>query len=102
MNCLNLVEAHHAANLLCSAGIRAEVRNTFLAGAVGDIPFMEAGPQVWIDDRQDFEIAHTILAESMQAGSGPDWHCESCGETIEAQFAQCWHCGAMKPFSRGA
>ncbi|MGL1833958.1 putative signal transducing protein [Rhodocyclaceae bacterium SMB388] len=98
MHCLNLVEAHHCANLLRSAGIHAEVRNTFLAGAVGDIPFIEAGPQIWIDDRQDETIARTILTESEQAPRAASWRCERCGETMEGQFAQCWNCGALKPF----
>jgi hypothetical protein len=97
MNCMNLVEAHHYANLLRSAGIRAELRNTFLAGAVGDIPFMEAGPQIWIDDRQDPDLARTIIEESRRAPTQSAWHCAACGEDIEGQFAQCWNCGAMRP-----
>ncbi len=97
MHCMNLVEAHHRANLLRSAGIRAEVRNTYLAGAVGDIPFIEAGPQIWIDDRQSVEIAHTIIEEAGRTPTRSEWRCEACGETIEGQFAQCWNCGAMRP-----
>lgn len=98
LRCLDIFEAQHKANLLRSAGIRAEVRNTFLTGAVGDIPFIEAGPQIWIDPRESTEIAHTIIREAEQALPGPEWVCESCGETIEGQFAQCWNCGAPRPF----
>lgn len=101
MHCMNLVEAHHRANLLRSAGIRAEVRNTYLAGAVGDIPFMEAGPQVWIDDRENTDIARTIIEEAERAPTQASWHCEACGELIEGQFAQCWNCGALRPFEHG-
>lgn len=97
MHCTNLIEAHHCANLLRSAGIRAEIRNAFLAGAVGDIPFIEAGPQVWIDDRQDPDIARTIIEESRRAPTASAWDCAACGEFIEGQFAQCWNCGAMRP-----
>ncbi len=97
MHCMNLVEAHHRANLLHSAGIRAEVRNTYLAGAVGDIPFIEAGPQIWIDDRENEQLARAILDEAGQPTTQSSWHCESCGETIEGQFGQCWNCGAMRP-----
>ena len=98
MRCLDLFEAHHKANLLLSAGIRVEVRNTFLTGAVGDIPFIEAGPQIWIDSRESEETARTILREAGEAPVGPDWVCESCSEPIEGQFAQCWNCGAARPF----
>jgi len=99
MSCMNLVEAHHVANLLQSAGIRIELRNTFLAGAVGDIPFMEAGPQIWIDDRQDEDVARKIIEESRQTSSRANWVCENCGEPGEGQFAQCWNCGAPRPFA---
>lgn len=98
MSCMNLVEAHHVANLLQSAGIRTELRNTFLAGAVGDIPFMEAGPQVWIDERQDEAVARRIMQESQQTSLRAGWMCEHCGEPSEGQFAQCWNCGAPRPF----
>ncbi len=26
--------------------------------------------------------------------TGPDWHCESCGEENPGNFAECWNCGA--------
>lgn len=99
LTCANLVEAHHKANLLIAAGICAEVRNTYLAGAVGDIPFVEAGPQVWVNAGHDAEAALNVLAAAERAAPDPDWVCGECGEAIEGQFAQCWRCGAMRPFA---
>lgn len=99
MSCMNLVEAHHVANLLGSAGIRSELRNTFLAGAVGELPFMDVGPQIWIDERQDEAVARKIVEESRQAPLQAAWVCDSCGEPSEGQFAQCWNCGAPRPFA---
>jgi hypothetical protein len=96
LRCLNSIEAHHRANLLRAAGIRAEVRNTHLAGAVGDIPFIEAGPQVWIDGIESAERAREVLAQADAAPVQPAWRCE-CGECIEGQFAQCWNCGRPAP-----
>lgn len=97
LHCLNVVEAQHCANLLRSAGIAAEVRNTYLAGAVGDIPFIEVGPQVWIDSLQDETLAREVLAQAMAAPTQPAWRCQHCDEAIEGQFAQCWRCGGMRP-----
>lgn len=99
LTCANLVEAQHKANLLIAAGIRAEVRNTYLAGAVGDIPFVEAGPQVWVNAGHDVQAALNVLAAADCIASDPDWVCAECGEPIEGQFAQCWQCGAMRPFA---
>ncbi|MCA3168731.1 MAG: DUF2007 domain-containing protein, partial [Burkholderiales bacterium] len=44
----DLVTAYHWANVLKAAGIQCEVRNTALTGALGDIPFSEASPQIWV------------------------------------------------------
>lgn len=97
MQCLNVVEAYHVANLLRAAGIAAEVRNTYLAGAVGDIPFLDAGPQIWVDDFQDLDTARAALAAARAAPTQEGWWCNACGEPIEGQFAQCWRCGAGRP-----
>lgn len=98
MQCLTLVEAQHGVNLLNSAGIRAEVHNAYLAGAVGEIPFIEAGPQIWIDEREDPIQAQTILDEAEQVAITPSWRCGGCGETVEGQFTSCWNCGVVRPF----
>lgn len=98
MQCLTLVEAQHCVNLLNSAGMRAEVRNAYLAGAVGEIPFIEAGPQVWMDERVDPVRARAILDEARRAVATPAWRCDGCGETVEGQFTSCWKCGEARPF----
>lgn len=97
LSCLSLVEAQHCANVLASAGVHVEVRNTFLGGAVGDIPFLEAGPQVWIEASQDVAYAQQLIAEAAAPLPSPAWRCAACGEESEAQFAQCWRCGALRP-----
>lgn len=94
-----LIEAQHCANLLQSAGIRAEVRNRFLAGALGEIPPTEAWPQVWVPAAQDTAAALECLREASRdlPGQCPAWVCPHCGETIEPQFAACWRCSRPRP-----
>lgn len=84
---------HHAKNLLEAAGIRVLVRNQYLSSAMGELPPAECEAQVWVLDESDFEKANQIL--NAQPASGPDWTC-SCGETLGAQFSQCWRCGAQR------
>ena len=94
-----LIEAQHCANLLECAGIRAEVRNRYLAGAMGEIPPVEAWPQIWVPAIQDSEAAMACLSDASQALSAglPSWRCGCCGESIEPQFAACWQCGQPRP-----
>ena len=93
-----LIEAQHCANLLESAGIRSEVRNRYLAGALGEIPPVEAWPQVWVPEVQDADAAlHCLQEASREWLSGaPPWTCARCGESIEPQFAACWNCGRAR------
>jgi hypothetical protein len=95
--CDHVLQAAHFANALRASGIACEVRNTTLAGAIGDIPWLECAPQVWIHDALDEPRALALLQElSQPPGDAPAWHCAKCDETIEAQFGACWNCGALR------
>jgi hypothetical protein len=92
----SIVEISHLRNILESTGIRCLVRNDRLSGAVGEIPFVECWPELWLLDERDALRAKGVLdAEfARQARPGKNWTCETCGETIEGQFAECWRCAA--------
>ena len=94
--CDHALQAAHFANALGAAGIRCEVRNTTLAGAIGDIPWLECAPQVWIHDALDETRAQQLLRDLALPNNAPAWQCTGCSESIEPQFAACWNCGAMR------
>lgn len=85
------------ADTLRAAGIRCEVRNTALSGALGEIPFLECAPQVWLERDADEPRAQEILKQLRQPMREPSWKCEQCGENSEPQFGSCWQCGATRP-----
>jgi hypothetical protein len=91
---LSLPDVHHARNLLASVGIRAQVKNEMLASAIGQLPFTDCQPEVWVEDDADAERAAKLLADGplRPADKGKGWQCQ-CGEIQEAQFTQCWRCG---------
>lgn len=84
---------HHAKNLLEAAGIRVLVRNQYLSSAMGELPPAECQAELWVLEDADSEKANQILRADPPAG--PDWSC-ACGETLGAQFTQCWRCGARR------
>jgi hypothetical protein len=94
--CDHPLQAAHLANALRAAGIRCEVRNTVLSGAIGDIPWLECAPQIWLADASDEARASALLAELRAPAGGPAWRCAKCGETLEAQFGECWNCGTAR------
>jgi hypothetical protein len=80
--------------LLEHAGIECITRNEQLAGALGDIPFLECEPELWVLHDEDLERAQKILdAHRAPAGTASQWRCSRCGELIEGQFGACWQCG---------
>ena len=83
----------HARNLLEQAGIEVLVRNAILSSAMGELPPAECQAEVWVLNDEDEARAQAVLALEV---TGDDWTCR-CGETLGAQFTQCWRCGAQRP-----
>jgi hypothetical protein len=90
----NLALLHHTRNLLEAEGVETEVRNQYLASAMGELPPAECQPELWVLRDEDAARAEEILRRPQVRG--PDWRC-SCGETLGAQFGQCWNCGSLRP-----
>jgi hypothetical protein len=96
-------EAHLVRGLLEANGIAAEVHGEALFSARGEAPATpETLPTVWVLDDGQVSSAGTVLAEygsskGSVTGSDAAWACPACGERIEFQFTECWHCGASRP-----
>ena len=89
------LDVAHVRNVLTAAGIRAQMRNEYLVGALGDLPLMETWPQLWVED-VDEPRALRAISNVAQAATGPTWNCRCCGEMLEPQFLCCWHCGTER------
>jgi hypothetical protein len=94
----SLWQVAHARNVLIMAGIESEMRNQYLAGALGDLPMFETWPQLWVEDALE-SAALRALAVAAKAPSGEPWTCAQCGEQLEPQFTTCWRCGAAPPIA---
>ena len=89
----SLLQVAHARNVLIAAGIDSELRNQYLAGALGDLPMLETWPQLLVADELE-SAALRALEKAAAAPSGTPWVCAQCGEQLEPQFTSCWRCGA--------
>lgn len=91
---VNLQEAYLLLHRLAHAGIEARVLNEHAVGAVGEIPFLHAYPEVWLEDADDESRARTIVRDFEERRSdGLPWSCPSCGEENPGGFELCWRCG---------
>ncbi len=91
----SLITISHYRNLLASEGIPAFIRNEHLGSIIGEIPFQEVWPELWVRNDLDYDRALQLLDQANLASESPEspWRCGQCGTENEGQFAACWHCG---------
>jgi len=81
--------------LLQGEGVACLLRNDQLCAGLGEIPFTECYPELWVVDDELFPRAKSLLAQFMaREADGANWICPACGEEVEGQFNSCWNCGA--------
>ena len=91
----SLITISHYRNLLASEGIAAEIRNQHLGSIVGEMPFVEVWPELWVRNDLDFDRALQLISDAVgDEAPQASWQCSKCGEDNEGQFAACWNCGS--------
>ena len=92
----NLPDAHIIVGLLGQAGIAARVFNENAQGGVGEIPFVHAWPEVWLEEETDSERALELI-RGFEQGKDTEGQvaCPACGESNPGNFEVCWKCGAQ-------
>lgn len=93
----HLPEAQLIVDLLRRQGMRVHLLNQNASGAMGDIPYGVAGPQVWLEDDHRAPDARRLIAEYHAATAHRlERTCAECGERNPETFEVCWNCG--RPF----
>ena len=92
-----LLDAQLAADVLSSLGIVTHILNANAAGALGEVPFMQAQPEVWVDDDSQASRAREALAGLRNAPLRDEKTCPHCGEMNPGNFLSCWQCGTALP-----
>ena len=81
-------------SLLESHGIRTFLKNEFGSSVVGELPFVEVIPQLFVLEENDVARANELLAEeTAEDAKGEDWNCSKCGSEVDGNFSRCWKCG---------
>ena len=92
----NLPEAYLLRGLLAQAGIDVRIFNENAQGAMGEIPFTQAYPELWLADMGRRDEALAIIA-GYEHNSTVSRDCPCCGEENPQTFELCWHCGKQLP-----
>lgn len=90
----SLVTINHYKNLLESEGIAAFIKNEHLGSIVGEMPFQEVWPQLWVKKDLDYDRAVQLIDSQKITDESPQasWRCRHCGTENEGQFSACWQC----------
>ncbi|NCF63792.1 MAG: DUF2007 domain-containing protein [Gammaproteobacteria bacterium] len=81
-------------SLLDSHGIKTFIRNEYGSSVVGELPFVEVIPQLFVLEEKDLKRAKEILKLDIpQDNTAEDWVCPECGVDVEGNFSRCWKCG---------
>src|SRR5512139_408299 len=91
------LHAQLAAAALSRLGIATHILNASAAGALGEVPFMQAQPEVWVDDDAQEAQAREALAGLHNAPPRDEKFCPHCGEANPGNFLSCWQCGSALP-----
>ena len=92
-----LLDAQLAVDVLSSLGIGAHIFNANAAGALGEVPFLQAQPEIWVEDDAQADRARDALAGLRDAPARDEKRCPHCGETNPGNFLSCWQCGHALP-----
>ena len=90
----DIQEAYLVQGLLNEAGIETRIQNEYAQGGVGEIPFTQAYPEIWLTEESDADKAKEIISlfEGRQRTVG-DHICANCNEGNPDTFETCWRCG---------
>ena len=72
--------------------IESEVRNEYSVGALGDLPFFDAWPELWVADESYFKATKLLGELEQQTSHKPEWFCQKCQELNPGNFEICWNC----------
>ena len=90
----SIITINHYKNILTSEGIPAFIRNEHLGSIIGEMPFQEVWPELWVRNDLDLDRAQQLIDGAIMEESPADpWSCKGCGAENEGQFGACWSCG---------
>ena len=92
----DIIEAQLLNSLLKEQGISSLIKNEGLQSGVGELPFVEMWPEVWIIEPKDWFSATCVLKSLKPPDTFEDWICAHCSLTNPGTFETCWSCRAHR------
>ncbi|HEX7928622.1 MAG TPA: DUF2007 domain-containing protein [bacterium] len=94
------VDAFALYHYLSSHGLPVRLWERPLRSALGDIPFLEAATELYLEDASRLVEAQELIQryrDGKDGVRGAVWTCRGCGESHDPEFGACWKCGRERP-----
>ncbi len=91
----DIIEARLLQAFLRSQGVDTVIKNESLQTGLGELPFVESWPEVWLIQARDWDKAHQLLAGFISRETIGEWSCPVCGERNPDTFELCWVCAKV-------
>ena len=84
-------------SLLESHGIKTFIKNQYGSSVMGEVPFVEVVPQLFILEEKDLIRARELLLLDLPVEELEEaWICPECGADVDGEFHRCWKCGIAR------
>jgi hypothetical protein len=93
------VDAFALYHYLAAHGLPVRLWERPLRTALGEIPFLEAAAELYLEDAARLDEARRLMRRYRRGPEGVRgalWTCPQCGETHEPEFGACWQCGRLQ------
>ncbi|MEO0446088.1 MAG: DUF2007 domain-containing protein [Verrucomicrobiota bacterium] len=94
---LDYTKVGHFKSILEEAGIEVFVKNQSSSSVMGEVPFTEVYPELWVMKEDNYARAEEILIAFRRTETESevieDWVCAHCESAVEAPLGECWNCG---------
>ena len=89
----NIADAGLVRSFLEQHDIPATLRNEHTSAVIGDLPFVNSYPELWVADDLCGRAAELLLELRQSNNNNTEqWLCAKCQESNPGNFEICWQC----------
>ncbi len=75
--------------------IKAIILNQYTQGALGELPFTQTYPEIWVDESLGNKAKKLINEFEKLPLTDKTIICKNCDENNPENFETCWSCGSL-------
>lgn len=92
----NRFEVTAMRTFLESHGVPSFLKNEFTSSVMGEVPFFETWPEIWVADELFDQAQQLVKQAETEVSDLGDWFCRNCKEENPGTFELCWSCETVR------